>query len=337
MRTTVRGTDRLAQLDVDQVRELARGWRWHARCDGYGAMTAPRQVLPGTIYLVTRRCSQRQFLLRPSKLTNQTFGYLLAIASTRFRVEVHAFCVMSNHVHLVVTDPEGRLPAFSQFLDSLVARAMNALLARWEHFWGPSSYSAVALQSQSDVVDKIAYVLANPVAAGLVRRGRMWPGSWSAPERMGAEPLEFSRPPRFFRKQGATALPERARLDLVVPRGFVSPEEFRELVSAALEVKEMTAAANLVARGRGFLGAKVALRQPPFGRPTRVEPHLGIKPRIASRDTWRRIQALGQLVEFLRDYRRAFDAWRRGSTSVVFPAGTYLMRMLHGVPCKGPG
>jgi putative transposase len=104
-------------------------------------MTAPRQVLPGTTYLVTRRCSQRQFLLRPSKRTNQIFGYLLAIAATRFRIEVHAFCVMSNHVHLVVTDTDARLPAFSQFLDSLVARTMNALLARWEHFWGPSSYS----------------------------------------------------------------------------------------------------------------------------------------------------------------------------------------------------
>jgi putative transposase len=333
----VRGTDRLALLAFRQVRRLPRVWHWHAVCDVYGAMTAPRQVLPGTTYLVTRRCSQRQFLLRPSKVTNQTFGYLLAIAATRFRVEVHAFCVMSNHVHLVVTDPDGRLPAFSQFLDSLLARAMNALLARWEHFWGPSSYSAVALQGQSDVVDKIAYVLANPVAAGLVRRGRMWPGAWSAPERMGADPLEFSRPPRFFRKQGATALAERARLDLVVPRGFDSPEEFRHLVRAALEVKERSAAVDLAARGRRFLGAQVVLRQQPFGRSTRIEPRRGIRPRIAARETWRRIQALGHLVGFLRDYRRAFEAWRMGSATVVFPAGTYQMRVLHGVRCEGPG
>jgi putative transposase len=300
-------------------------------------MTAPRQVLPGTTYLVTRRCSQRQFLLRPSKRTNQIFGYLLAIAATRFRIEVHAFCVMSNHVHLVVTDTDARLPAFSQFLDSLVARTMNALLARWEHFWGPSSYSAVALQARSDVVDKVAYVLANPVAAGLVRRGRLWPGSWSAPERMGADALEFERPEKFFRKQGATALPERARLDLVIPRGFDSPEDFRRRVSEALEVREQIAEVNLAAQGRGFLGAKGVLRQLPFGRPVLVEPRRGIKPRVAGRDKWRRIEALRHLVEFLGEYRRAFEAWRRGSASVVFPAGTYLMRVLHGASCESPG
>jgi putative transposase len=333
----VRGTDHVMWQVLRQARGLAQGLRWHAPCGHCGAMTAPRQVLPGTTYLVTRRCSQRQFLLRPSKFTNQTFGYLLAVAAPRFRIEVHAFCVMSNHVHLVVTDPDARLPAFSQFLDSLVARAMNALLGRWEHFWGPSSYSAVALQGLSDVVDKVAYVLANPVAAGLVRHGRMWPGSWSAPEWVGADPLEYVRPAQFFRKQGTTALPEKAWLGLVAPRGFDSPAEFRNLVSAALELKEMTAAATLAARGRGFLGAKRVLRQLPFGSPARVEPHRGIKPRIASRDTWRRIQALGCLVEFLRAYRRAFEARRRGSASAVFPAGTYLMRVLHGVSCESPG
>jgi putative transposase len=74
-------------------------------------MTAPRQVLPGTTYLVTRRCSQRQFLLRPSRQTNQLFGFLLAVAAQRFHVDVHAFCVMSNHVH--PQDPS-HLPSPSQ-------------------------------------------------------------------------------------------------------------------------------------------------------------------------------------------------------------------------------
>ena len=59
-------------------------------------MTAPRQILLETTYLVTRRCTQRQFLLRPSKATNDVFLYLLAIAAQRFDIQVHAFCVLSN-------------------------------------------------------------------------------------------------------------------------------------------------------------------------------------------------------------------------------------------------
>jgi REP element-mobilizing transposase RayT len=300
-------------------------------------MTAPRQVLAGTTYLVTRRCSQRQFLLRPSKVTNQTLGYLLAVAASRYHVEVHAFCVMSNHLHLVVTDPDASLPAFSQFFDSLVARSMNAVLARWEHFWAPTSYSAVALQDPADVVDKSAYLLANPVAAGLVRRGRMWPGLWSAPEQVGAGPLEFHRPVRFFRQKGATSLPERASLSLVVPPGFDSPQQFRRALRDALQAREEAAAVDLAAQHRGFLGVHRVLAQPPCGRPPRAEPRRGLNPRLACRDKWRRIQALGQLVEFLRDYRCALQSWRAGSDHVLFPAGTYLMRLLHRAHCLPSG
>jgi REP element-mobilizing transposase RayT len=301
------------------------------------AMTAPRRILPGTTYLVTRRCAQRQFLLRPSEATNQLFGYLLAVAAERYQIDVHAFCVMSNHVHLVVTDPEARLPAFGQFLASLVARSMNASLGRWENFWASSSYSAVALQSPSDVVDKIAYVLANPVSAGLVRRGRMWPGLWSSPARMGTDELEFKRPERFFRKKGARALPERASLDLVVPAGLGTGEQFRRTVGDALTAREEAAAVELAAAGRGFLGVTRVLAQSPFGKPPGTEPRGGLNPRVAARDKWRRIQALGQLVEFLQDYRRALQAWRRGAATAIFPAGTYLMRVLHRAPCAAPG
>ena len=80
--------------------------------------------------------------------------------------------------------------------------ALNASLGRWEAFWAPSSYSAVTLLESSDIVDKTAYVLANPVAAGLVRSGRDWPGLWSAPEQIGADPIRIERPTIFFRPSG---------------------------------------------------------------------------------------------------------------------------------------
>src|SRR5512133_562855 len=213
-------------------------------------MTAPRQVLAGTTYLVTRRCTQRQLLLRPGAATNGIFLYVLALAARRYRVLVHAFCVLSNHFHLVVTDPDARLPAFEQYLDALVARAVNASLGRWESFWAPSSYSAVALASDEDVVSKVAYVLANPVAAGLVRRASEWPGLWSDPRRFG-ETLTAHRPAKFFRPNGY--LPESVDLELSVPPGFASAQDFRERVSSALEELEGTARRERQSAGRGFL------------------------------------------------------------------------------------
>lgn len=294
-------------------------------------MTAPRQILPGTTYLVTRRCAQRQFLLRPSVLTNSIFLYVLAVAARRFGVRVHAFCVLSNHFHLVVTDPEARLPAFEQYLDSLVARAVNASLGRWESFWAPSSYSAVALTSPEDVLDKTAYVLSNPVAAGLVRRAREWPGLWSAPEQIGGRALRVNRPARFFSPTGT--MPEQAKLALVPPPGFHSVDEFANRLSAALVEAEERAMRQVASNGHGFLGAARVLAQKPFARPAPGEPRRKLNPRVAARDKWKRIEALSRLVVFLERYRAAWRDRRAGRNDALFPPGTYLLRVAHGVCC----
>jgi REP-associated tyrosine transposase len=296
-------------------------------------MTAPRQVLPGATYLVTRRCSQRQFLLKPSRnTTNEVFHYVLAVAAERFGIQVHVLCVLSNHFHLLVTDPDARLPAFHQFLDALVARALNASLGRWEAFWAPNSYSAVALATPDDVVDKAAYVLANPVAAGLVESGRLWPGLWSAPEQIGGEPLLVRRPKHFFDPKGS--LPEIATLQLTPPPGFASADAFRERLAAALAEKETQAVRN--ARG-GFFGVARVLAQKATGRPRSAEPRRTLNPRVAARDKWKRIEVLGRLKEFLDAYRAAWSACRAGKKEFMFPLGTYLLRVLHGVPCVGSG
>lgn len=295
-------------------------------------MTAPRQVLPGTTYLVTRRCAQRQFLLRPSSTVNEVFLYLLAVAARRFEVEIHAYCVLSNHFHLVVTDPGARLPAFHQFLDALLARALNASLGRWEAFWAPNSYSAVALGSAADIIDKIGYVLANPVAAGLVRSGRLWPGLWSVPERIGGEAIAIERPKHFFDPKGA--MPATITLELTVPPGFDSADAFRDQARDALAHREAQAVADH--RG-GFMGVARVLAQKPTAKPASGEPRRVLNPRVAARDKWKRIEALGRLLEFLRSYRAAWVARCDGAANVIFPAGTYLLRVVHGVPCAGFG
>ena len=295
-------------------------------------MTAPRQVLPGTTYLVTRRCAQRQFLLRPSKVTNEVFLYLLALAAQRFAIQVHAFCVLSNHFHLIVTDPDARLPAFHQFLDSLVARALNCAHGRWEAFWAPNSFSAVALASPADVLDKAAYVLANPVAAGLVRRGRLWPGLWSAPEKIGAGALEARRPKHFFNPDGD--LPETVSLKLTAPPGSGSAAAFRASLTALVAEREELAAKEFP---NGFLGVAKVLAQDPEGRPRGVEPRGKLNPRVAALDKWNRVQVLQRLLTFLQTYREAWEARREGKRNVLFPAGTYLLRVAHGVPCAAAG
>jgi hypothetical protein len=49
------------------------------------------------------------------------------------------------------------------------------------------------------------------------------------------------------------------------------------------------------------------------------------------------MELLGRLKSFLAAHRSALLAWRLGERSAVFPAGTYLMRVTHGVACAGAG
>ncbi len=289
-------------------------------------MTAPRQIIPGRSYLITRRCLLRHFFLRPDKVVNEVFAYVLALASQRYGVQIHAYCVVSNHFHLVLTDPHARLPAFQQFLAAFVARALNAHLGRWEFFWAAGTYSAVALGSPSDVISKAAYTLANPVAAGLVHAGHLWPGLWSAPDSIGTS-IRVKRPDRFFDQEGD--LPEYVDLELVVPAGFSSTEDFRDQLQAELSRQEQAARDEIPT----FLGVTRVLAQSPFARPRPGEPRRQLSPRVAARDKWRRIELLQRLKSFLSDYGEALRVWREGQVDPVFPHGTYLMRVAHGVAC----
>ncbi|HSM94314.1 MAG TPA: hypothetical protein VLT47_15675 [Anaeromyxobacteraceae bacterium] len=297
-------------------------------------MCRPRQVLPGATVVVTRRCAQRLFLLVPSEMVNAIVAYVLAVAANRYGIQVHAFCVLSNHLHIVLTDVHGRLPAFAQYFHSLVGRAINAARGRQEDFWAPNTYSAVTLLSPADVVAKTAYVLANPVAAGLVPSGRDWPGLWSAPESIGGEAVEVPRPGFFFKPMGS--MRKSAQLQLHCPPGFASTADFLEQLRPALAALEAEAAATLATEGRTFLGARRVLAQDPMSHPATREPLGQLNPRVACRDPEVRKGALARLQEFAAAYRDALAAWRRGIRDVIFPEGTYQMRVQHAVRCAAP-
>jgi hypothetical protein len=211
---------------------------------------------------------------------------------------------------------------------------MNAGLGRWESFWAPGSFSAVTLVRREDVVEKTAYALANPVAAGLVASGREWPGLWSPLEAVGGSWRTFERPGHFFSEKGF--MPERATITLTPPPGF-TVEEFRALASERVAEMEKEAARELEAEGRRFLGVRRVLAQKHTAFPGPGEPRRKLNPRIAARDKWKRIEALLRLKSFLTDYREALAKLRAGMEDVVFPHGTYRLRVFLGVACAGAG
>jgi putative transposase len=284
-------------------------------------MSLPRQILPGSTYLLSRRCTQRQFLLRPSALTTQIFTYVLAVAAERTGVLVHAACVLSNHWHAVVTDPDGRLPEFMAYTHKYVAKAVNASLGRWENLWATEQPSAVRLESKDDVVDKMLYTLLNPVDAVLVKHAEQWPGLWGY-----CGEVEVDRPGVFFRPEGP--LPDKATLKFVPLsadwEGQSGPH-FRQIFEGQLAEREQVLNVEHARIGKRYLGKWRVLRQNVYERPKSLEPRRNMSPRVACRHKWLRIEALRRVKEFIVAYRDAYRSWQRGAYDTLFPPGTYAL------------
>jgi len=298
-------------------------------------LSLPRQTLAASRYFVTRRCTQRQFLLRPCPRTNQIFSYCLALAAERTGVLVHAFCVMSDHWHGDFTDIQGRLPEFEEILHKLVAKCVNASLGRWENLWSAEAPSAVRLEDDGAVLDKIVYTLCNPTAAGLVAFGKEWPGLRTPPRAIAGSETTIRRPDVFFREDGPT--PEAVVLRIVPPaiEGMTGAQVAAE-IERRVDARERELRDEAARAGRPFLGRRAVLEQDPFATPMTREPRRKLSPRVAAADPAVRIDAISRMKQFVLDYRDAFLKWKRGIRDVLFPHGTYALRLHAAVPCAPP-
>jgi hypothetical protein len=83
--------------------------------------------------------------------------------------------------------------------------------------------------------------------------------------------------------------------------------------------------------GRKVYGRRAVLQQSWRAQPTSIEPRRNLRPRVAARSKWSRIEALQRNRAFLVAYATARDDWREGAT-VTFPPGTYWLRRFANVP-----
>jgi putative transposase len=294
-------------------------------------MSLPRRIVPGRVYMVTRRCTQRQFLLRPDSETTNAFVYCLGLAARRTEMRVIGFIAQANHHHTIVLDTRGRMPEFLEGFHKLLAKHQNALRGRWENFWASEATSVVELLEPDDILAKLTYALCNPVKDHLVERADQWPGASSLRSNLDGRVIHASRPTRFFRKDGD--LPEIVAIDVVRAPGFerLSQVEWRALLHSRIAAVEGTAAAERRASGRRVMGRGQVLRQRPTDRPGSHEPRRQPSPRLASLNKWARIEAIQRNKAFLAAYRAARELWLTG-LGAIFPPGTYWLRRFAAVP-----
>lgn len=339
-------------------------------------MTEPRQIIRGTTYHVTRRILQQRLLLTPDETINNTFHFCLAYAAAEFAILVHAFKVMSNHYHLVVTDPDANLPRFLQLLNQLLAKSILEYRDIPGPLWHPGSYDAVVVRDSEaldlptvlegeegydctlgedgeDVERAMDYTFLNAVTAGLVASRSDWAGCWSTYRDISeGKVFRATRPKEGFSLANLTNIPDKIELVLSPPPHWADLDSAELDRACAAGEARLDAAEEGLRASRKTTGSKrpaaskkgPALTEPspsPFDYPKsaseRPKPWTKIRPKFAgARVAWRKIR-LRRLASFVGAYRHCLRAIRRNPTgNYRFPIGTYWQRYFFHRPADSP-
>jgi hypothetical protein len=244
---------------------------------------------------------------------------------------------MSTHEHLVLTDTEGQLPRFLQEFHRLVALGVKVLRG-WEGaVWDHEKTSVVELRTPEAILEKIAYVMANPVAAGLVQRAHQWPGVTTRPEELGRASWTACRPAVYVDADNP-GWPKTATLRLVMPSLQMRESAVRSVIADEVARLEQIARLDTKASGWRVIGRERIAKLSPYERAKSREPLRARNPVFAvGRGQSEAFKlAVVTLRAFRRAHRAALELWRAKLRDAVFPHGTWLMRHLHGVETQAP-
>jgi putative transposase len=132
----------------------------------------PRIQYPGAIYHVMNRGDRREDIVLDNA-DRRRFEETLEQACLKTGWQVHAYCLMRNHFHLVVETPQANLVAGMQwFLGTYTAR-FNRRHKLFGHLFSGRYKSLVVDGSASGYLKTVCdYVHLNPIRAGLLKPGQ---------------------------------------------------------------------------------------------------------------------------------------------------------------------
>jgi REP element-mobilizing transposase RayT len=137
---------------------------------------APRLQIADGVYHVTVRGNDRQRIFSNDG-ERRRFMALLAEVKGRCAWQLLAYCLMSNHYHLLLKTPNANLAEGMHRLNGVYAQAFNRWHRRTGHLF-QSRYGARLVDTDGHLLSTIRYIARNPVRAGLCADPAEWP--WSS-------------------------------------------------------------------------------------------------------------------------------------------------------------
>lgn len=168
----------------------------------------PRVEIPGATYHVTTRGSNRETIFWTDD-DRLLFLRMLGIVTVKYAWTVLAYCLMTNHFHLVLQIADGGLSAGMQWLNGAVSRATNQRHGRSAHLFR-NRFSSVLIESDMHLIGACRYVVLNPVRAGVSAHPDEWPWS-SYRATAGLEPCPAFLSAGELLRMFAVSVPEARR------------------------------------------------------------------------------------------------------------------------------
>jgi REP element-mobilizing transposase RayT len=144
--------------------------RRYGRCVGRDRRSEDRDVF---VHVVTR--GNNGGAIVRDQLDCELWRNELSRVATKYRWDVWAWCLMPNHLHLVLRAVHGGLSDGMQELNGNHARRMNRRHGRTGHLV-QNRFFSVELESDSHLIAAGAYVMRNPLKAALCRRAEIVDG-----------------------------------------------------------------------------------------------------------------------------------------------------------------
>lgn len=169
-------------------------------------MARPLRIeFSGALYHVTSRGDRREPIFEDDE---DRLKYLSILAEVvgRFNWDCHAYCLMTNHCHLVIETPDGNLSKGMRQLNGMYAQASNRRHNRMGHLF-QGRFKGILVDKESYQLELTRYVVLNPVRAGMVKHPVEY--EWSSYRAMVGE----APPPSWLATDGLLARFGKRRAD----------------------------------------------------------------------------------------------------------------------------
>lgn len=130
----------------------------------------------GALYHVTSRGNARESIFFDDD-DRVAFLDILAQVVERYGWICHAYCLMTNHYHLLIETPNANLSRGMRQLNGIYTQATNRRHDRTGHLL-QGRFKSILVEKESHLLQLARYVVLNPVRARMVRSPRDW--KWSS-------------------------------------------------------------------------------------------------------------------------------------------------------------